>query len=114
MGNGKTVIEVKLDDGGPTSDDGVSSVTQTLTIIVEEFPEVVSVTPAPNAPNVPTQLYLELAFSRPMDPDSVLDSELIITDLGDDDTLNTVDDHSFPIPIRAATAGPNPLVKLDK
>merc|ERR1711964_633839 len=56
--------------------------------------------------------YLELGFSRAMNPASVLDSELIITDLGDDYTLGTDDDHSFSIPISAATAEPNPLVKL--
>merc|ERR1712096_372944 len=48
---------------------------------VEEFPEVVSVTPAPGASNVPTGIYLELGFSQPMDTGSVLTSRLRITDV---------------------------------
>merc|ERR1712096_590297 len=78
----------------------------------QPFPEVVSVTPAPGAPNVPTRLYLELGFSQPMNPASVEASTLRITDVdGGDESA----DYNFSIQIGAATdpADPNRLATLN-
>merc|ERR1712000_640930 len=118
-GEGTAVISVVLQDDGetetsagttisdPKQDPAAGATAKNFTIIVQPFPEVVSITPAPNATNVPTQLYLELGFSQSMDTGSVLDSTLRITDVtGDDDgdgNLSTSNpNYSFDIQIRAA------------
>merc|ERR1712000_687936 len=46
-----------------------------------EYPEVLWVTPTPDATNVPTEIYLELGFSQPMAPASVEASTLRVTDV---------------------------------
>merc|ERR1712096_73830 len=84
--------------------------TKNFTIIVEPFPEVVSVIPAPGADNVPIGIYLELGFSQSMDEQSVKNSRLTITDVDGKDSAN-VANYSFDIQIGAASAAG--LVKLD-
>merc|ERR1712000_294690 len=59
----------------------------------DQYPEVLWVTPRPGAVNVPTQLYLELGFSLPMDVGLVQASKLRITQTGGG---------SFTIPIQQA------------
>merc|ERR1712096_257015 len=58
----------------------------------DQYPEIQWVTPTPGASNVPTDIYLELGFSQPMDQQSVEASTLRLTDLDNDS-------HSFEIEI---------------
>merc|ERR1712096_469355 len=79
------------------SDDG--SIKLWHVAMAKEYPEVQWVTPTPGASNVPTDIYLELGFSQPMDEGSVEASTLRLTDLDNDS-------HSFEIEIGLAeTAG---------
>merc|ERR1711964_627962 len=119
MGKGTANITVILKDNGQTETVTGTSVTsgadpkqdtKDFTIIVEPFPEVVSVIPAPGADNVPTGIYLELGFSQSMDEQSVKNSRLTITDVDGKDSANVVN-YSFDIQIGAASAAG--LVDLD-
>merc|ERR1712000_758430 len=55
--------------------------TSTPTAIGHQYPRIVSMTPAPNEDNVPTEIYLELGFSQTMDRPSVENSTLILSKL---------------------------------
>merc|ERR1711964_792242 len=80
---------------------GQETDSQSFSIIVEPFPEVVSITPAPGADNVPTGIYLELGFSQSMHEQSVKDSRLTITDVDGKDSAGNAN-YSFDIQIGAA------------
>merc|ERR1712000_196773 len=75
------------------------------------YPEVLWVTPTPEATGVPLDIYLELGFSQPMDPDSVLDSTLRITDVDGKDSAGDAG-YSFDIQIREAATASAPLGPL--
>merc|ERR1712096_59487 len=72
---------------------GFTFTTYQATGRTDQYPEVLWVTPTPGAVNVPTQLYLELGFSHPMDKAEVQKSKLRITQTGGG---------SFTIPIQEA------------
>merc|ERR1712000_756417 len=68
-----------------TPGDDLASPVQSFTITVASFPDVVTVTPRPTntdgspTTNVPTEIYLELGFSQPMDTVEVEKSILRLT-----------------------------------
>merc|ERR1712000_299970 len=79
--------------------DLLSSFTFTTGTPIAANPEVLWVTPTPGATKVPTDIYLELGFSQPMDQQSVEASTLRVTNLDNDS-------NSFEIEIgQAETAG---------
>merc|ERR1712000_711235 len=98
---------------GGTSEDPKVDDTNSFTIIVEPFPEVVSVTPAPGADNVPTGIYLELGFSQSMDTASVLASRLTITDVTGGDDVPSAHDANYSFDIQIGAAKDEGLVSLD-
>merc|ERR1712000_686038 len=75
-------------------------------------PEVVSVTPVPDATNVPTDVYLELGFNQPMDPDSVLASTLRITDVTGGDDVPDAHEAGYYFDIQIGAAKDDELVTL--
>merc|ERR1712000_28329 len=79
----------------PKQDPAPGATAKKFTIIVEPFPEVVSVIPAPDANNVPTGIYLELGFSQSMDTGSVLASRLTITDVTGEDDVPSAHDANY-------------------
>merc|ERR1711964_927794 len=122
MGKGTANITVILKDNGQTETVTGTSVTsgadpkqdtKDFTIIVEPFPEVVSVIPAPGADNVPTGIYLELGFSQSMNPASVLASRLTITDVTGGDDVPSAHDANYSFDIQIGAAKDQGLVKLD-
>merc|ERR1711964_157393 len=83
---GTAEIRVTLQDDGQTekltgTETDPKDFSRDFTIIVQPFPEVMSIPPAPDADNVPTGIYLELGFSQPMNRGSILASRLTITDV---------------------------------
>merc|ERR1712000_446988 len=70
-----------------TPGDDLASPVQSFTITVASFPDVVTVTPRPTntdgspTTNVPTEIYLELGFSQPMNTVEVEKSILRLTNV---------------------------------
>merc|ERR1712000_78518 len=85
------------DQVGTTPGDDLAGPVQSLDITVASFPDVVTVTPRPTntdgspTTNVPTEIYLELGFSQPMDTVEVEKSILRLTQYNkpDDTTVSS-------------------------
>merc|ERR1712096_409534 len=54
---------------------------QSFDIVIGAFPDIVTLTPRPKSENVPTEIYLELGFSQPMDTTSVQNSTLTLSEI---------------------------------
>jgi len=64
------------------ADDGSQNASrQSFDIEIGAFPDIVTLTPLPNTNNVPTEVYLELGFSQPMDTTSVRNSTLTLSEI---------------------------------